>query len=145
RVEDVTAKARKVPALTYPIEGGMVAKSTCTRPPTCTGDRLGGEIAAGPRPGLDDELLAKPLRQPLRHQTREDVICAASGKADDDAHRPRGIGFRASKAGCGWQSSRSCDEMKELATIDRQDACPKNRARRLRVPRQHDSIRLTPA
>src|SRR5262249_19593128 len=69
----------------------------------------------------------------------------ASGKADDDAHRPRGIGFRASKAGCGWQSSRSCDEMKELATIDRQDACPKNRARRLRVPRQHDSIRLTPA
>ena len=36
-------------------------------------DRLGGDIAAGARPVLDDELLAEPLRQPLTHQARDDV------------------------------------------------------------------------
>jgi hypothetical protein len=51
-------------------------------------DRLGGDIAAGARPVLDDEWLAEPLRQPLTDQTREDVVRPASGKADDDAHRP---------------------------------------------------------
>src|SRR5438874_10565966 len=72
-----------------------------------TRDRLGGEIAAGTRPGLDDELLAKSLRQPLRHQTREDVICATGCESDDDANRPGGISLRASKAGCGSQPSRT--------------------------------------
>jgi hypothetical protein len=28
-------------------------------------DRLGGDIAGGARPALDDKLLAKPLGQPL--------------------------------------------------------------------------------
>ena len=40
-------------------------------------DRLGADIAAGARPVLDDELLAKPLRQPLTHQARDDVGRAA--------------------------------------------------------------------
>ncbi len=53
-----------------------------------THDRLGGDIAAGARPVLDDEWLAEPLRQPLTYQTRENVVRAAGGKADDDAHRP---------------------------------------------------------
>ena len=61
-------------------------------------DRLGGDIAACARPVLDDELLAEPLRQPLTDQTREDVVRAAGGKADDDAHRPRRIGLRPSEA-----------------------------------------------
>ena len=47
-------------------------------------DRLGGDIAAGTWPVLDDELLAEPLRQPLAHQTRDDVGRAAGAKADDD-------------------------------------------------------------
>ena len=44
-------------------------------------DRLGGDIAAGARPVLDDELLAEPLRQPLTHQAREDVGRAAGGES----------------------------------------------------------------
>ena len=43
-------------------------------------DRLGADIAAGTRPVLDDEWLAKPLRQPLTHQARDDVVRAAGGK-----------------------------------------------------------------
>ena len=43
-------------------------------------DRLGGEICAGARPVLDDELLAEPLRQPLADQAREDVGQAAGRK-----------------------------------------------------------------
>src|SRR6185437_12820857 len=43
-------------------------------------DRLSGDIAACARPVLDDEWLAKPLRQPLTDQTREDVVRAAGGK-----------------------------------------------------------------
>ena len=42
-------------------------------------DRLGADIAAGTRPVLDDEWLAKPLRQPLTDQAREDVGRAAGG------------------------------------------------------------------
>ena len=63
-----------------------------------THDRLGGDIATGARPVLDDEWLAEPLRQPLTHQAREDVVRTAGGKADDDAHRPRRIGLRPREA-----------------------------------------------
>ncbi len=59
-----------------------------------THDRLGADIAGGARPVLDDEGLAEPLRQPLAHQTCDDVARAAGGKTDDDAHRPRRIGLR---------------------------------------------------
>src|SRR5882724_1512509 len=62
----------------------------------CVHDRLGRDIAAGARPVLDDEWLAEPLRQPLSDQTREDVIRAAGGKADNDMHWPRGIRIRPS-------------------------------------------------
>jgi len=40
-------------------------------------DRLGGDIAASTRPVLDDEWLAKAFRQPLAHQTCDDVESAA--------------------------------------------------------------------
>src|SRR5262245_42692298 len=56
-------------------------------------DRLGTDIAAGTRPILDHERLAEPLRKPLPHQAREDVIRTAGSKADDDAHRSRWIGL----------------------------------------------------
>src|SRR5262249_59066171 len=57
-----------------------------------THDGLGGDVSPGPRPVLDDELLAEPLRQPLADQARDDVGAAAGGEADDDAHRPRRAG-----------------------------------------------------
>ena len=57
-------------------------------------DGFGGDIAGGARPVLDDEWLAEPLRQPLAHQAREDVIRGTGGKADDQAHWPSRIGLR---------------------------------------------------
>ena len=51
-------------------------------------DRLGGDITARAQPVFDDELLAKPLREPFTYQAREDIGRAASAKADDQAHRP---------------------------------------------------------
>jgi hypothetical protein len=59
-----------------------------------THDCFGASIAASAWPILDDELLAKPFRQPLADQTRVQVVRAASRKADDDAHRARRIGLR---------------------------------------------------
>jgi hypothetical protein len=52
-----------------------------------THDRLGCYVAGGAGPVLDDERLPEPLRQPLHHQPREDVVGAARGKPDDQAHR----------------------------------------------------------
>src|SRR5215471_10501309 len=43
-------------------------------------DRLGADIARGASTILDDELLAEPLRQPLRHQARDDVASASCRK-----------------------------------------------------------------
>jgi len=54
------------------------------------------------RPVLDHEWLAELLRQPLTHQSCEDVGHAPGSKADDDAHRPRRIGLRS----CRKRSSR---------------------------------------
>src|SRR5215510_4483051 len=61
-------------------------------------DRLGGDIAASTRPVLDDEWLAKAFRQPLAHQTCDDVESTSCGGTDDQTHRPRGIGLRPSEA-----------------------------------------------
>ena len=57
-------------------------------------DRLRGDIAAGARPVLDNELLTERLRQPLTDQAGDNVGRPASGKANNDAHRPRRIGLR---------------------------------------------------
>ena len=59
--------------------------------------RLGGDTAAAADPVLDDERLAEPIGQPLRHQARQNVGRAAGAKADQQAHRPRRIGLRASE------------------------------------------------
>src|SRR5215472_14779309 len=63
-----------------------------------THDGLRGDIGAGARPVLDNELLAEPLREPLADQASDDVGAPAGGKADDDAHRPPGIGLGPSEA-----------------------------------------------
>src|SRR5262249_19803389 len=70
----------------------------------CLHDRLGGDVAAGARPILDDELLAETLRKPLPDQPRDNVGGAAGGKSHQQAHRPRRIGLR-----CGnTQRQRKC-------------------------------------
>src|SRR5215467_12200632 len=61
-------------------------------------DRLGGDVAAGAWPVLNNELLTEPLRAPLSYQTRDDVARTAGAIADDDANRPRRISLRRSDA-----------------------------------------------
>src|SRR5262245_2526650 len=79
-------------------------------------DRLSADIAVRARPVLDDELLAEPLREPLTHQARGDVVTATGGVSNNPAHRPRWIGLRESEARhareCG--SSARC-QMQECA------------------------------
>src|SRR5262249_41672886 len=57
----------------------------------CAHDRLGADIAARAGSILDDERLTEPLRQPLTHQTRDDVARTGRSERHDDAHRPRRI------------------------------------------------------
>ena len=61
-------------------------------------DRLGADITSGTRPVVDDERLSKPLRQPLTDQARIDVGSTTRRIANNEAHRPRRIGLRPSKA-----------------------------------------------
>jgi hypothetical protein len=56
-------------------------------------DRLGGDVAAGAWPVLNNELLTEPLREPLSYQTRDDVTRTAGAIADEDAYRSRRIGL----------------------------------------------------
>src|SRR6516162_3574679 len=75
---------------------------------------LGADIAGSTRPVLDDEWLAEPLRQPLRDQACDDVGRPASGKADDDAHRPRRIGLRPRDPRDGREHSSARCQMQKL-------------------------------
>ena len=58
------------------------------------GDGFKGQIAGGSRPVLDDKLPTEPLRQPLPHQACHNVLSAARGQTDDQAHGPGWIGLR---------------------------------------------------
>ena len=79
-------------------------------------DRLGGDIAAGARPVLDDEWLAEPLRQPLTHQARGDVESQPPGaKPTINAHRPRRIGLRPRDARHGRQRGSARCQMQKLS------------------------------
>jgi len=57
-------------------------------------DRFGGQMSAGPRPVLDNQLLTVSLREPLGDQTRANVRRTPSREAHDYAHSPDGIGLR---------------------------------------------------
>src|SRR5262249_52019646 len=57
-------------------------------------DRFGADIAAATWAVFDDELLAKPLREPRRDEPRENVWRAGGARGGDDAHRPRRVGLR---------------------------------------------------
>ena len=52
-----------------------------------THDGLGSDSAASPRPVVDDKWLAETLRQPLTHQTGDDVETTPCRSSDDEAHR----------------------------------------------------------
>ena len=59
----------------------------------CFHDRLSANVAAGAGTVLDDELLAKPIRQPLAYEACQDVGSPACGKPDNNPHRSRRIGL----------------------------------------------------
>src|SRR5262249_37646785 len=82
----------------------------------CAHDRLGADIAARAWSILDDERLTEPLRQPLTHQTRDDVARTGRSERHDDAHRPRWIGLRPSDPRHGRQRGSARGQMQEFAT-----------------------------
>jgi hypothetical protein len=57
-------------------------------------DRLSADIAAGPRPILNDERLDKPLRQPLADQARHYVCWPPRRERNDNPYWPRRICLR---------------------------------------------------
>ena len=86
-----------------------------------THDRLGGDIAAGTRPVVDEELLTETVREPLSHQARDDVDLAPSRKADDNAHRPRRIACAHAKrdtAGSAAAPAARCKNLRRGSFID---------------------------
>jgi hypothetical protein len=78
-------------------------------------DRFGADGTSAAGPVLDDELLAEMLRQPLRHQTRNDVARAGWRERHNHAHRPRRIGLRPCAAREDRQHGSACCQMKQLS------------------------------
>src|ERR1700726_149647 len=78
-------------------------------------DGLGGDIAAGTGPVLDDELLGEPVRQPLPNQAHRDVGLAAGGEPYENSYRPRRIGLRACRARDRRKSESHRGKMQKLA------------------------------
>ena len=56
-----------------------------------------GDVARGPDAILDDELLSKPLREPLGNETARYILGTAGGDTDDKPHRLHGIIERRSR------------------------------------------------
>src|SRR5215831_16547426 len=78
-------------------------------------DGFGRDVAACPGPVVDDERLAESIRQLLAQQPCHDVGRAAGRKTDENAHRPRRIGLRESKARDSWQRGGARGQMQEFA------------------------------
>jgi hypothetical protein len=84
-------------------------------------DRLGGDIAAGTRPILDDEWLTESFRQPLTHQTCHDVRRATGSERNDDAHRSCWIGLRPRDAGRSRERDSARGQMQKSSTGEYHD------------------------
>ena len=78
------------------------------------GDDLGGKIAAGARPVVDDEFLAELLPERRGNQAHVGVGRGAGREADDDAHRPRRIVVRLGNARDGRERGSGPGELQKL-------------------------------
>jgi hypothetical protein len=76
---------------------------------------IGGDVAAGPAPVLDDELLAEQPAERLCEHARGNIARGAGTKANDDAHRPRRIGLRFCHPRYGRQRGSARGQMQECA------------------------------
>jgi hypothetical protein len=63
-------------------------------------------------------LLTELLGEPLTYYARDDVNRLTRGKSDDDAHRPRRIGLRPSKARDGRQRGSARGQMQKLSAAE---------------------------
>ena len=54
-------------------------------------DGIGGDIAAGARAVVDDDILPEPLRQRLLQDARDDIGRQTGCETDDQVQRPGGI------------------------------------------------------
>src|SRR5262249_56143046 len=85
---------------------------------------VGGEIGGGGGGIVEDEVVAKPLGQPLSHEARQDVGRATSPKADDDANRPRRIGLRQGQTRSRRQGEGTSRQIQKASTGKRHKALP---------------------
>src|SRR5262245_32772341 len=69
--------------------------------------RLSADIAVRAWSVLDDEWLAKSLREPVTHQACDNVVTATGSIPDHQTHRPRWISLRHCEA---WQHGGTCGE-----------------------------------
>src|SRR5262249_31417555 len=75
----------------------------------------GGDFAPRPGPVSDDEGPPEPFRQPLAHQTCDDVESASCGGTDDQTHRPRRVGLSPSEARRGRQRGSAHCQMQKIS------------------------------
>jgi hypothetical protein len=77
--------------------------------------KLGGDVGGAARAVLDDEGLAEPLRQPLRHQPRGEIGGAAGRHGDEDTDRAGRIGLRVRRPRQGRQHRSASGQMEKAA------------------------------
>src|SRR5262249_20268591 len=87
-----------------------------------THDRLGGDSGARTRAVLDNEGLAKTIRQPLTHRACHDVRWSACRKWHDPAHRPRRIIERQRDARHDRECGSACRQMQKISAGKFHDA-----------------------
>jgi hypothetical protein len=74
-------------------------------------------LTPGARAVFDNEWPSEPITQPLTDQAGCDVDSTARGKSDNEAHRPRRIGLRKSKARNGRHRSSAGGEVWDVSTM----------------------------
>jgi hypothetical protein len=89
-----------------------------------THDSLGSRVGAATRAIFDDELLTKPLRQPLTRQACDDVLRATGRGADDVAHPMRRIGLRPCSSRHGRQRSSARRQTQKISAGNLHGALP---------------------
>src|SRR5262245_46027951 len=85
-------------------------------------DRLGGDIAAGTGPVLDDDWLAKTLRQPFSDEARGDIGAAPGRKSDNQPQRPRRINLRPRDHRERRRQGGSPGETQKISATEQHDA-----------------------
>src|SRR5580704_13169552 len=82
-----------------------------------THHHLGGDVAVGARPVVDDEILPEPFRQSLCGEPRENVGRDAGRIADEDAYRPCRISVGAGDARQHRQCRRASQETQKFPAL----------------------------